>query len=254
VPLARVKLDMPRPAPPEIRERNTGVNLRARATADAPRRLVRLRRRDGAVPGADVLALPANLGRHAPPPVQTPTFTAPPPASRRGLWWVLVGAFVLVLGGLIGHHVRPPERSLRFALQVVQAGAQRAWTAPLAGKGRLDAEVLDIESDRAAGVMLVHGLVHNGTDRAHAHLGLELRLEVGGVPIRRRVVACCDDLELAQAVNMPAQHPHLRGGAGQNTVRERDQQTFSVVFPGLEARHFDKAASATIRIRSTDGS
>lgn len=203
----------------------------------------------------------------APAPPDLPP--ASTPARRRGLAAVVLLGVVLVGGATLALWRRPaaPPDLIPADEDVVVSAVSPASTPPAAAPlplvpastitgpepqvrlvpsgtrpvgaaAALSAEIIDVRTLPTSSVVAVTGTVHNPTAVPLTAIQLEVTLQAGDVPIRRRDVFCCDDFgaaALAGVVGDPT-HPHYRSRRGLSSLAvlsPQSSETFVAIFPDL---------------------
>ncbi len=137
----------------------------------------------------------------------------------------------------------PPGPSPDAALPLVEADAGAPWPDGLAARIR---EVEPVDARNAA---IVQGVVRNGS-AAPSPARLEVTLVADGVPIRRRVVWCCDEFSGADGVAkvLDPKHPHFarRAPAEDGELTPTEERPFSVLFPSLSPKWMEAELGARV--------
>ncbi len=197
----------------------------------------------------DVTAVPPRVDETEPPPViAAPPSTAevkalftPDPFDvpdarafhpvRRALPWVLL---CIAVGVAVYFAVRPPDVS---ALPPSSAAPKTRVEAPLQATGDLEIDEVRVEwLPRKMGAV-VHGVLHNRTGLTQSAVALTATLARGELPVRQRVVACCEPLTLPEATTVATtpEHPHLAPRlvlSDRPPIGPGERRPFSVVFAG----------------------
>jgi hypothetical protein len=150
---------------------------------------------------------------------------------RRALPWALL---CIAVGIAVYFAVRPQDRP------PPAPGATAPKTrveAPLQATGDLEIDEVRVEWLPRKGGAVVHGVLHNRTGLTQSAVALTATLARGDLPVRQRVVACCEPLTLPEATTVAAtpEHPHLAPRlvlSDRPPIGPGERRPFSVVFAG----------------------